>query len=122
MYLKFAKIFCVMATEDSDIKCPFCKSSVVQGYVTFVGIHDVVYFSRERLPAINVFSKAWKEKEEILDGYPDNNVKTAYKCSSCNAILIEGTPNPTPAEVAEANQAKNDFEGMKDRARQMAGI
>jgi len=109
-----------MSADGSVVRCPFCKSEMDQGYVTFVGIDDVVYFSRERLPALNVFSKVWKE--EVLDGYPDNNVKVAYKCSTCNAVLIEGTPDPTPAERAEAAQAKNSYEALKDQARSMGGI
>ncbi len=90
---------------------------MVKGYITLVASKGVVYFSEEEI------SFTWGglriEKEAIMDSFPDNYSRTAYKCNNCNAVLIGGRPSVTQADKIQAAQSEIDKENLKDRIRQM---
>lgn len=120
-----------MATEHSDVKCPFCKTTMSSGYVAMQGCHGgSVYFSTEKTSTASWLAGPLgtldKDKETILSDYPRTYSRSAYKCGNCNAIVLEGTGEPTEEDSENAaeveKEVRRDNEDLRDRARQMAGI
>ena len=119
-----------MTTEDSDVKCPFCKTTMTSGYVTMQGCRGgSVYFSTEKTS-----TGAWlagplgtlgKKKETVLTDYPGGYSKSAYKCYSCGAIVLEGEGEPAEEDSANAaeveKETRRENEDLRDQAREMAG-
>jgi hypothetical protein len=109
-----------MATEDSAIDCPFCKTPMTEGYVSMQGGNAVLYFSKERIPwSTGLVGALGKERETILDSFPYEHSRPAYKCDSCNAVLLSGKPSPTQADYAEAKELEQEKEDLKDEVRMM---
>jgi len=112
-----------MATEDAGINCPFCKTPMTEGYVSMQGGNAVLYFSKERIPWVTgLVGALGKERETILDSFPDEHSRPAYKCDNCNAVLLSGKANPTQADYAEAKELEKEKEDLRDQARMMQGF
>lgn len=120
-----------MKTDDSGMSCPFCKTSMVAGYIAMQGCRGgIVYFSTEKTSSaswlVGLVGTLGKEKETVLSDYPADYSRPAYKCGSCNAVVLEGKPSSTEDESVQAEEAekeaRRDNEDLSDRARQMAGI
>jgi hypothetical protein len=80
----------------------------------------VVYFSNEKLSWGWGDLGTWrKDKETVLEGFPDNYSRTGYKCDNCNAILIEGRPSSTQADKVKAAQAEVDKVNLQNRIRRI---
>lgn len=107
-----------MEGKDSGISCPLCNTTMVRGYIIQMGSGGTVYFSKEKLSwGLGNLGTLGKEKETILEDFPDNYSRTGYKCNNCNAVLIQGKPSPTHIDVVRAAQAENEKENLKDRIR-----
>lgn len=92
---------------------------MVRGYISLTS-NGAVHFSEEEISwARGNLGALRKEKEVILDSFPDNYSRTAYKCNNCNAVLIGGRPSVTQADKVQAAQSEIDKENLKDRIRQM---
>jgi hypothetical protein len=113
-----------MESDDSGINCPFCKTPMSEGYASLQGdILAVVYFSKKSMSwESGLLSALGKERETILDNIsPQEHARLAYKCNSCNAVLIKGTASPTQADYAKAEDLEKEKEDLKDKVRMMQG-
>jgi hypothetical protein len=112
-----------METEGSEINCPFCKTPMTEGYASLQGGNSVLYFSKERMSWVGgMLSALGKERETILDSYPYEHSRPAYKCNNCNAVLLRGTASPTEANYAEAKDLEREKEDLRDKVRMTQGF